>query len=73
MMIFAAYYLIYVILGEEALNDMHIHLSGINYGPQRVKKIIFLLRKVTLIIMPGMKAFKDFNIKGCIICESPIL
>ncbi|GAA0115815.1 TIM barrel protein [Clostridium senegalense] len=59
-------------LGEDALNDMHIHISGINYG-EKGEKNHLPFEKSDFNFKACMKAFKDFNIKGCIICESPIL
>ena len=59
-------------LGECALNDLHIHMSGINYGPKGEKNHLPFEEsdfKYELCI----RAFKDYNVKGCIICESPIL
>ena len=51
---------------------MHIHLSGINYGPKGEKNHL-PFEESDFNYNACMKAFKDFNIKGCIICESPIL
>ncbi len=59
-------------LGEESLKDIHVHISGINYGPKGEKNHIPLLESDFKYI-DCMKAFKDMDVKGCIICESPIL
>lgn len=59
-------------LGEEALADMHIHLSGINYGAKGEKNHLEL-KESDFKYSLCLSALKKFNIKGCIICESPIL
>lgn len=59
-------------LGEEALEDMHIHISGINYG-EKGEKNHLPFEESDFNYKDCMKAFRKFNIKGCIICESPIL
>lgn len=59
-------------LGREGLDDMHIHVSGIEYGRKGEKNHLNLsdsdFKYVEL-----MRAFSDFNIKGLVICESPNL
>ena len=59
-------------LGDEALLDMHIHLSGINYTAKGERNHLPFLES-DFNFIDCLKAFKDFNIGGCIICESPIL
>lgn len=59
-------------LGDDGLNDMHIHISGINYGLKGEKNHLPLAES-DFNYNACMKAFKDFNIKGCVICESPVL
>lgn len=59
-------------LGREALNDMHIHLSGINYGPKGEKNHL-PFEESDFNYKACLKALKDFDVNGCIICESPIL
>ncbi len=59
-------------LGQEALDDMHIHISGINYGPKGEKNHL-PFEESDFNYNACMKAFRDFDIKGCVICESPIL
>lgn len=59
-------------LGEAALKDLHIHLSGIEYGPKGEKNHVVL--KETVFEYAGvLKALKDFGAGGLLICESPIL
>ena len=60
------------ILGREGLDDMHIHISGIEYGPKGEKNHLNL-DESDLNYTDLMKAFKEFYIKGLVICESPNL
>ncbi|WP_055667772.1 TIM barrel protein [Desnuesiella massiliensis] len=59
-------------LGKEALEDLHIHLSGIHYGEKGEKNHLPFLES-DFNYKACLKAFIDFNVKGCVICESPIL
>jgi deoxyribonuclease IV len=59
-------------LGEEALEDLHIHLSGIQYTAKGERNHLEL-KESDFKYAACLKALKDFNVKGCIICESPIL
>lgn len=59
-------------LGQKALDDMHIHLSGINYTAKGERNHL-PFHDSDFNYKACLKAFKTFNIKGCIICESPIL
>jgi deoxyribonuclease IV len=58
------------VLGREALENMHVHISGIEYGPKGEKNHLKLeesdLRYVEL-----LQAFKDFRVTGLVISESP--
>jgi len=59
-------------LGKRALKRLHIHLSGIEYGPKGEKNHLALDKsdlKLTLLF----KALKDFKCAGRILCESPIM
>lgn len=57
-------------LGKEALSDMHMHVSGIEYGEKGERNHLNLedsdLRYAEL-----LRALKDFRVKGLMICESP--
>lgn len=59
-------------LGRDALDNMHIHLSGIDYTDKGEKKHLpiddsdFLYKDI-------LKALKDFDAKGIVVCESPEL
>ncbi|EPY6466842.1 TIM barrel protein [Clostridium sporogenes] len=59
-------------LGRSALDDMHIHLSGIHYS-EKGERNHLPFEESDFNYIACLKAFKDFNINGCIICESPIL
>jgi deoxyribonuclease-4 len=59
-------------LGRSALDDIHIHVSGIAYGSKGEIKHLNMeesdFRYVELI-----RALKDLDVKGLVICESPNL
>ncbi len=57
-------------LGKEALHDMHMHVSGIEYG-EKGEKNHLNLEDSDLQYAELMKALKDFRVKGLLICESP--
>lgn len=59
-------------LGREAIEDIHIHMSGINYGLKGEKNHL-PFEESDFNYKACIKALKDFDAKGCIICESPIL
>lgn len=59
-------------LGKEALSNMHIHISGIEYGPKGEIRHLNLLES-DLNYKELMKILKEFNVKGVIISESPNL
>ncbi len=57
-------------LGRGALDHMHIHLSGIQYGRKGELKHLNL-RESDLRYVELLKALKELEVKGLIICESP--
>ena len=59
-------------LGKKALKRLHIHLSGIEYGPKGEKNHL-ALDKSDLKLKLLFQALKDFNCAGRILCESPIM
>ncbi len=59
-------------LGRVALDDMHIHFSGIKYGGKGEKKHLNL-RDSDLQYVEILKALMDYEVKGLVICESPNL
>jgi deoxyribonuclease-4 len=59
-------------LGRHALDNMHIHVSGIEYGEKGEKRHLNLAEsdiEYKLLV----KTFREFNIKGVVISESPNL
>ena len=59
-------------LGKEALKHLHIHLSGIEYGPKGEKNHLPVAEsdlKLNLLF----RVLKDFGCAGRILCESPIM
>lgn len=59
-------------LGQAALDDLHIHVAGINYGEKGEKNHLPLLES-DFNYIDLLTALKDYKVKGCLICESPIL
>ncbi|MCK5660566.1 MAG: TIM barrel protein [Methanosarcinales archaeon] len=59
-------------LGREGLNNMHIHISGIEYGDKGEQNHL-ILQESDFRYVELMHAFRDYRIKGLVICESPNL
>ena len=59
-------------LGDDALRDLHIHMSGIEYTEKGEKKHL-TLEEADLDLNAILKALNDYNCRGRILCESPIL
>ena len=59
-------------LGKKALKRLHIHLSGIEYGPKGEKNHL-KLEEADLDLKSLFRALKDFGCAGRILCESPIM
>ena len=59
-------------LGNQALEDMHIHISGIAYGQKGELKHLDL-KDADLNYIALLRALKDYGAKGLVICESPSL
>jgi len=57
-------------LGKEAIENMHIHISGINYTAKGERNHLNL-EESDLNYMDLLKALKDFKVKGVVISESP--
>jgi deoxyribonuclease-4 len=60
------------VLGKKALKRMHIHLSGIEYGPKGEKNHLELA-KCDLKLEALYQALCDYGCAGRILCESPIM
>jgi deoxyribonuclease IV len=59
-------------LGKLALNNMHIHLSGINYS-EKGERNHLTLKESDMNYKDLLKVWKEFKIKGNVVCESPNL
>lgn len=59
-------------LGKKALKRLHIHLSGIEYGPKGEKNHLPVAES-DLKLNDLFKALKEFGCAGRILCESPIM
>ena len=59
-------------LGTESLKRMHIHLSGIEYGPKGEKNHL-KLEDADFDLEALFRALKDFGCAGRILCESPVM
>jgi len=60
------------VLGAQGLAKLHIHLSGIEYGPKGEKNHL-PLAEADLNLKVLFKALKKFGCGGRILCESPIM
>ena len=59
-------------LGKDALKQLHIHLSGIEYGPKGEKNHLALAES-DLKLKQLLEALAEFGCAGRILCESPIM
>jgi len=59
-------------LGRVALDNMHIHVSGIAYGKKGEMKHLNL-KESDFQYSELLKALRDYYVKGIVICESPNL
>jgi deoxyribonuclease-4 len=59
-------------LGQPSLSRLHIHLSGIAYGPKGEKEHLKLLDS-DLRLEELLRALRDRGCGGRILCESPVL
>ncbi len=59
-------------LGDEAMQNLHVHLSGIAYGP-RGEKNHLIMEETDLDFAAIFRALKVSGGKGRILCESPAL
>ncbi len=57
-------------LGRKGLENMHMHITGIEYGPKGEKNHL-TLKESDLKYEELLKALKDFKVKGVAISESP--
>jgi deoxyribonuclease-4 len=59
-------------LGSDSLKRLHIHLSGIEYGPKGEKNHL-PLAEADLDLKALLRALNEFQCAGRIMCESPIM
>jgi len=59
-------------LGEKALQQLHIHLSGIEYGPKGEKNHL-PVSESDLNLKGLFRALKSIGASGRILCESPVM
>ena len=59
-------------LGKDALKKLHIHLSGIEYGPKGEKNHL-PIDKSDLKLKFLFGVLREFGAQGRILCESPIM
>lgn len=59
-------------LGDYALQNFHAHIAGIEYGPKGERKHL-MLKESDMNYEDLMKAFKKFDVKGVVVCESPVM
>ena len=57
-------------LGDVAINNFHAHLAGIAYS-EKGEKHHLPLQESDMNYKDLLKAFKKFDVKGAIVCESP--
>ena len=57
-------------IGNYALENFHAHIAGIEYGAKGEKKHLNL-EESDFNYKDLLKAFKKFDVKGAVICESP--
>jgi deoxyribonuclease IV len=60
-------------LGRSALDNMHIHLSGINYNNKSGEIMHLNLKESDFAYTELLQALKEMEVKGVLICESPNL
>lgn len=59
-------------LGRDALDDMHIHISGIEYSTKGEMRHLNL-EESDMRYKELLEAWREFDIKGLVVCESPNL
>jgi deoxyribonuclease IV len=59
-------------LGDPAMQQLHIHLSGINYGPKGEKNHLSM-EESDLDFRNLLRALHDSGAQGRIMCESPLM
>lgn len=57
-------------LGQEAFDNFHAHLAGIEYSVKGEKNHL-ILEESDMNYKDLLKVFKEFDVKGALVCESP--
>ncbi len=57
-------------LGQDVLNNMHMHIAGIEYGVKGEKNHL-IFEDSDMNYKDFLKALKKFDVKGVLVCESP--
>ncbi len=57
-------------LGSNGVDDLHIHISGIEYGPRGERRHL-MLEESDLRYEALLQALIDYGVRGQVICESP--
>lgn len=57
-------------LGDDIFNNFHAHLAGIEYGAKGEKNHL-ILEESDMNYKDLLKVFKEYNVKGVLVCESP--
>ncbi len=57
-------------LGDNAINNFHAHLAGIEYTAKGEKRHL-ILEESNMNYKDLLKAMKSFGVKGALVCESP--
>jgi len=60
------------VLGPDSLRRLHIHLSGIEYGPKGERKHLPLVQS-DFDLSPLLRALADLGCGGRLLCESPVM
>ena len=57
-------------LGEDIFNNFHAHIAGIEYGLKGEKNHL-IFEESDMNYKDLLKVFKEYNVKGAVVCESP--
>ncbi len=57
-------------LGQNALNNFHAHIAGIEYSAKGERRHL-ILEESDMNYKDLLKAFVNFDVKGVVVCESP--
>ena len=59
-------------LGEDALRRLHVHVSGIEWGPKGERRHV-ALQSTRFRWRELLRALKDYRVEGWLVCESPAM